>query len=77
MNQFRLTPEEIAALVFHLPDGSDEPVTCSDPESCPLSPHAKGFEEAGKLVARRASARRWVWQSFTKADLSVLREEGW
>lgn len=74
MGLLKMTPEQIAAIRFHLEDGSDEPVTCSDPESCTLSPHAEGFEEAAKLVARRESAKLWIWPAFTKADMPILAE---
>lgn len=74
MGLLKMTPEEIAAIPFHLEEGADEPVPCNDLEHCALSPHARGFEEAAKLVARRESAKLWIWPAFTKADMPILAE---
>lgn len=73
MEQLKLSPEEIAAIVFHLPDGSDEPVVCGDQSTCTLNHHAR-WDDAEKLVARRESANKWHWPAFTKADLPMLQE---
>jgi hypothetical protein len=73
MDKLRLSQEEVAAIVFHLPDGSDEPVVCGDPSTCTLNLHAK-WDDAEKLVARRESAAKWHWPAFTKDDLPMLHE---
>ncbi len=74
MSKLRLSPEEISAIIFHLPEGAEEAEVCGNPDTCPLPWHDNGFDGADRLVERKRVAALWVWPSFTKADRAILAE---
>jgi hypothetical protein len=74
MGKLRLSGEEIAAIVFHLPEGAEEAEVCGDRDACPLPWHDTGLDGADRLVERRRAAALWIWPPFTKADRAILAE---